>query len=154
MRVILEAKLPPLALGERQQRMSVVRDDLLVRRHDRFAGKQRPANVIAGRLGANDGFDHDVDVTGQQVVEPVGPDQAAGEGLGLPGALLAGAAVANMSELKNRGGIGAGETPGDCGPDSAEAENADATARRRQVPRIAGAIARGLERVQRHDARG
>ena len=150
----LEAQLPPLPLGERQQRVTVVRDDLLVRRDHRFAGEQRAADVVDGRLGADDRFDDDVDVAGEQVVEPVGPGQTAGERLGLPRALLACAPIADVGELEVRRRVGAGETPGDGGPDGAEAENADATARRRQVARVARAVSRGLERVQPHDARG
>ncbi len=149
-----EAKLPPLPLGQREQRVPVVGDHLLVGGDHRLARQQRAAHVVHGRLGADDGLDDDVDVAGQQVVEPVGPHQAAGERLGLPCALLAGAAITDVRELEERRGVGTGEPPGDRGPDGAEAENADATARRRRMPGVAGAVAGGLKRVQRHDARG
>ena len=118
--------------------MTVVRDDLLVRRDDRLAGEQRAAHVVAGRLGADDRLDDDVDVAGEQIVEPVGPRQTAGQRLGLPRALLACAPITDVRELEVRRRVGAGEPPGDRGPDGAKAENPDATARRRQVARVPG----------------
>ena len=48
----LETQLAPLPLGQRQQRVALMRDDLFARGDDRLAGQQRRANVVGGRLAA------------------------------------------------------------------------------------------------------
>src|SRR5205823_1108589 len=119
--------------------------DFLARGDNRFTGEERGTDVIDRGLLAGDGFDDDVDIAGEEIVEALGPGEL-GERLRLAGALVAGASVGDMRQFDVREGIGAGEAPGDGRADRAKTENADATA----DVAIAGAIARCVERVQRH----
>ena len=123
----LEAKLPPLARGERQQRRAVPRDRLFVRRDDGFAGGERGANPLDRRVDAADRFDDDVGVALEHVGD-LGRPGDAGERR-MP-AFLLGAAVEHVCEADGRRAIRIeGRQPArDGGADGAEAEQRDAAA--------------------------
>jgi len=76
-----------------------MRDDQLVRGDDGLAREQGAPDVVNRGLAAADGFDDDVDVAGKEIVEAIGPDET-GDLLGLPGALLAGAAITDEREFE------------------------------------------------------
>src|SRR5262245_14667982 len=122
-----------------------MRHDLLAGGDNRFASQQGGANVICSRFTAGHGFDDDVDVAGEEVVEALGPVDA-GQRFRLTGTLVAGAPVSDVRESELRDGIGAGEAAGDGRADRAETEDADATT----GIAFPGTVARRLERVQRH----
>ena len=58
---------------QREQLDSVSRDELLVRRHDRFSGLQRAPDEIARRLEATHQLDDDVGVRRDDGIDAVGP---------------------------------------------------------------------------------
>src|SRR5204862_4619680 len=124
----LKAELTALSRREREQPPSVARDDLLVRRDDRFPGPQGVAPPVGGRIEPADRFDDDVDVAGEQLVDRCGPPDL--RELRMRGAFRVGAAIEDVRELQSAGGVGGRQTAGERGADGAETEEADAAAGR------------------------
>src|SRR5207249_1422384 len=127
----LESELPSLPLRQRQERWSMMRDDLFVRRDDRLAGEKRRPNPLGRRLDSTDRFDNDVGVACEHVFEARGPDDVAAQrrtarrrlSIRQRIALGNGAAIEDEGQLETGDGIRTGEAYGDRGTDGAEAED-------------------------------
>ena len=89
-----------------------MRDDRFVRGDHRLAREQGGAHVVHCRLGAWNGFDDDVDVAGEEVVEAVGPGEP-GERIGLARLLVFRAPITEMCEFEVGNRVGSAQ-PGCC----------------------------------------
>src|SRR6059036_3668927 len=108
-----------------------MRDDLLVRGDDRFAGDERRANPLGRRLDAANRLDDDVRVAGEDVADVRRPDDIAAKRGARSGQLVAlggRATVEDVCQLEPVDRVEACETRGDGGSDRAEAKERDATA--------------------------
>src|SRR5262249_32835350 len=107
--------------------------------------QERRTNQIDRGLAARNRFNDDINVAGEEVVEPLGPGDA-GERLRLTATLVAGASIGDVCELELGDGIGTGGAPGERRSGWAGTEEAKATA----IVAVGRTTTRGLERVQRH----
>ena len=121
-----EPQLPPLPLGERQQRGPVLRHRLLVRGDDRFAAAQRRADLIDRRLDAAESASTMMSTSlASRIVEAVGPVSGgrAGRGVRLKRRASRAARRSQMCVRRGSGrGIGAASRRATRRSDRAEAE--------------------------------
>jgi hypothetical protein len=109
--------------------MSVPRDDLLVRGDDRLAGSERRARPLGRRLEAANGFDHDVEIGGEDVADVGGPGDGRHTRLLDQGfTFQRGVAIEDVCELETGGSVGTGQAAGDGGTDGAKPEDCYTTA--------------------------
>ncbi len=125
----LEAQLHAVALGGREQLLAVPREQLLVGRDDRLAGREQVEQVAAGRLDAAHHLGHDADLGIVADGRRSRGEEAVGRG-GV-GALAAGVADERAAHLDGAAGdagdlLGAGaQHPIDGRADGAVAQQAD-----------------------------